>query len=129
MRLLTATIALGLALTPLAAAAQSTFSQLVAKDGVKEKMLAKAQNEEAWLVALIDEGGVEAPGRDLHIEGVTYQYASTCRPHMCSDYQLATLVSPDGTPFLYVHGNDVRDRPLGDVPTAINGAFLTQTLQ
>ena len=120
-----------LALNPIssAQAAEFRFSTITFDKAVQPKLKAALSEGEPWAQSIIQKGGVEGPGEIVRINGKPYRYAESCRPHMCSDYALAVLVGPDGQPYFYAFGSEVRDGILGPRPPEdVVGTFLTRTV-
>lgn len=113
---------------PFAALADAPyFSELAGQAPLNAQMLAQAEGQESWVGFLISKGGVESAGKTIDVDGQPHVFASTCRPHMCSDYQLAAIVAPNGDLTLYAYGDEVRDGVLKDASNSIKGAFLMHT--
>lgn len=120
---------LGMSGMALAQADDLRFSDLAGIPAIRAQMLEKTKNQEPWVRMLVEKGGVEGPAQSFMIDGVPYTYASTCRPHMCSDYELAVLTGPQQDVHLYIHGDAVRNGMIGTMPPMIEGRFLQETLR
>jgi len=113
-----------------ASAEEARFSTYAKQPALRAQMLEQVKGQEAWLVSLVEQGGVEGLARTITVDGKPYTYAATCRPHMCSDYAVALLVGPEQQAYLYTFGDEVKDTLLAKDDTgSILGTFLVQTKQ
>lgn len=126
----TATLAvLAMSGTAFAQADDLRFSDLASIPAIRSQMLDKTKDQEPWVRMLVEKGGVEGPAQSFMIDGVPYTYASTCRPHMCADYELAVLTGPQQDVHLYIHGDGVRNTPIGTMPPLVEGRFRQETMR
>jgi hypothetical protein len=95
------------------------FSDVISQPVFQEQALELIKNYESddtfWLKDTIVRGGVEGEGTDVVIDGKTYSYNKSCRPHMCNDYAVSILTSEDGELYMRIHGDEVQETFLGDM--------------